>query len=92
MIDVERVTERLEWTFASTMKNIPHEYTVKRLYDKAKKNDYEALFFYILENHYIKYFYGKPYMYCDIGGYTYWIMSDDINVSKIINRVRTERK
>ena len=37
MADIERITKRLEWTFAKTMKNIPHEYTVKRLYDKAKK-------------------------------------------------------
>lgn len=88
MIDIQEVVSRLSWTFAKTMKNIPHEYTVKDLRCNEKRKDYETLFLYILNNHYIKYFFGKPYMYCDIGDFTYWIMSDDINVSKIINRAR----
>lgn len=86
------VTKRLRFVKSTTMKNIPHEYTVKQVCNKKLSEDYECLFNYILKNHYIKYFYGKPYKYCDIGDYTYWIMSDDIKVSKIINRVKRGNK
>lgn len=91
-LDVIRAIEKLTFVEATTMKNIPHEYTVKQAYSLEKSRLYEFLFKYILSNHYVKYFYGKPYKYCDIGDYTYWIMSDDIKVSKIINRVKRSNK
>ena len=87
-MDIQAVADRLSWTFTKTMKDIPHEYTVKDFRNERRKTDYETLFRYIMGNHYIRYFYGKPYKYCDIGGFTYWIMSDDISVSKIINRTK----
>lgn len=82
---IENIIKRLSFREATTMKNIPHEYTVK---NSQEKEAYETLFRYIKKNCYIKTFYGKPYKYCDIGEFTYWIMSDDISVSKIINRTR----
>lgn len=85
MSDILSVIGKLKFTEAKSMKNIPHEYTVKR---EWLKTEYETLYKYISENHYIKYFWNKPYKYCDIGEYTYWIMSDDISTSKIINRVK----
>ncbi len=85
MADILCIISKLRFTEAKTMKNIPHEYTVKT---EHRKEEYETLYKYIFKNHYIKYFWNKPYKYCDIGEYTYWIMSDDIHTSKIINRAK----
>lgn len=87
MSDIELIIDRLKFREASTMKNIPHEYTVKTSW---RSSEYEKLYWHIFNNHYVKYFYGRPYKYCDIGEYTYWIMSDDVATSKIINRAKRE--
>lgn len=83
MEKVLKAIENLDFVFAKSMPKIPHCYTVK---DDKNKNDYETLFYYILNNGYVEKFYGKEYKYCDIGEYKYWIMSDDVKISKIINR------
>lgn len=80
------IVNRFHWKFAKSMPTIPHEYTVKSKTNRQDAEDYEKLFRYIYENHYIRYFYGKPYKYVDIDGYSYWIMTDDIRESIIINR------
>lgn len=83
MENIIKAVNNLEFVYAKSMPHIPHFYTVK---SEQNKIDYETLFWHILHNGYDKYFYGKTYRYCTIGIYEYWIMSDDINVSKIINR------
>ena len=40
-----------------------------------------------MANYYIVEFKSVKYRYCDISEFTYWIMTDDINESRIINRV-----
>lgn len=87
MDEVLQAIDNLEFVYAKSMPKIPHYYTVKN--DKNKKH-YETLFRYILKNGYIEKFYNKEYRYCDIGLYKYWLMSEDINVSKIINRKEIE--
>lgn len=89
--EVISIINRFEWRFAKSMPQIPHWYTVKSKYNKRDAEDYEKLYTYIMENHYIRYFYGKPYKYCDIGDYSYWIMTDDIRESIIINRAKIEK-
>lgn len=84
---IEEAIKELFWTEAKTMKNIPHEYTVR---NKDQEQLYIDLYNYIKNNYYEKYFFRKKYKYCDIGDYTYWVMSDDINESKIINRCLKE--
>ena len=84
------IISKLRWTFAKTMKNIPHWYTVKNKKSKEESEMYEKLFMFIFDNHYIRYFRGKPYKYVDIGEWSYWIMTDDISESIIINRARKE--
>lgn len=88
LLKIQGIIERFKWTFAKSMKNIPHEYTVKNKKDLVDSKDYETLFFYIQKHHYVKKFYGKEYKYCDIGDYTYWAMTDDVSESIIINRTK----
>ena len=84
-MEIEKIIDKLSWTEAKTMKNIPHEYTVR---DKSLEEEYKTLYFHIKKNYYIGFFYRKPFKYCDIGEYTYWYMSEDLNDSRIINRCR----
>lgn len=81
--DIKSVIERLEFVFAKSMPKIPHYYTVK---DESNKEDYEELFLYILKHGVYKKFWKQTYKYLTIGNYEYWVMSEDITVSKIINR------
>ena len=87
--DISKIIKKLKWVEARSMKNIPHEYTVRS--EKYEK-EYIMLYNYIATHFYIEYFYKKPFKYCDIGKYKYWFMSDDISQSKIINRCKKERK
>lgn len=86
---IEEMINALEWQEAKSMKNIPHEYTVR---NKEHEQMYVNLYHYIENNYYIGYFFRKKYKYCDIDNYTYWFMSDDINESKIINRSRKKEQ
>lgn len=90
--EIKQIIARFNWRFAKSMNDIPHWYIVKNKKDKRDAEDYEKLYMYIFENHYIRYFYGKPYKYCDIGDYSYWIMTDDIRESIIINRAKIAPK
>lgn len=89
--EIRKIIERFTWKFAKSMPKIPHEYTVKNKNSVQDSKDYERLYFFIKNNCYIKYFYGKPYKYCDIDDYTYWIMTDDVRESIIINRTKKNR-
>lgn len=85
MDKIQDIINKLSWTEAKTMKNIPHEYTVR---NKSLNTEYETLYNYIYDNHYIEIFYGKPYKYVIIGDFKYWIMTDDITQSVVINRCK----
>ena len=76
-------TESVTWTFAKTMPNNPHEYIVKGEVDPEK---YEDFYRYIYSNYVIVWFWRKPYKAVYIGDYMYWIMTDNIAESRIINR------
>lgn len=90
-INIEEVIDQLGWQFAKTMPQMPHWYTVRQRKDPEKNELYNILYRYIVENHYIEYFFRKPYKYCDIGEYKYWIMADRIEGSNIINRARIDK-
>lgn len=83
MEDIVKTVERLKFVFAKSMPRIPHYYTVK---NEHNKEDYERLFHYIIDNGYYDKFFKKYYRYCNIGEYKYWVMSEDIEESIIINR------
>ncbi len=84
--DILDIISRRKWIFAKTMPQNPHFYTVKNLKDKNDCKDYEYLYKYIFNNHYIERYNGWDYKYCVIGNYIYWIMTDFIEESIIINR------
>lgn len=90
--EIVEIINSFKWTFAKTMKSIPHWYIVKNTRSIEESKKYERLYQYIFDNHYIKYFKGKPYKYVDIEGYSYWIMTDDISESIIINRAKIESR
>lgn len=82
--------KRCRWTTAKTMPKNPHEYIVKG--ETADPEEYERFFRYIFENHYIEWFWRKPYKMVTIGEYKYWIMTDDISESRIINRKQVTQR
>ncbi len=72
----------LDWTFAKTMPEIPHEYIVTDHYPKQSK-EINKLIEEIAKNGYAKPFYGKEYKYLEINGYKYWVIENIINRAKI---------
>ena len=83
---VERFIDRLHWTFAKTMPDIPHEYVVRDTLSEDDKKVFDAL-----NDGYIKK-YGAPatfgtksYTYLTLGNYKYWM------IDNILNRARNER-
>ena len=85
-MEIEEVLDAIDhltFKFAKTMPKIPHFYVVK---DDSNLEYYKKLFFYIQKNGYYEKFFKKYYKYCNIGGYKYWAMRDDINESLVINR------
>lgn len=89
--EILEIISTLKWTFAKTMAYWPHWYTVRQRDDEILNGMYDTLFRFIYDNHYIHVFNGEEYRYCDIGEYSYWIMTDDISESIIINRAIKQR-
>jgi hypothetical protein len=63
--------ERHEWTFARTMPQNPHEYTLRR---NAVGADFDAAVRYIREHGRMEYFEGKPYKTLYLHESEYWTM------------------
>ena len=83
MEEIIAIVDKYHWTFAKSLSSTPHWYIVR---DKVDDEDYVKLYKFI-KTHYIEEkFYSKTFRYCYIGKYKYWIMTDDINQSRIINR------
>ncbi len=77
---------RNNWIYAKTMPWAPHFYICKHYLKDAEKTVYEKLFFYI-QDHGEKRKWGKSIrVYLDVDEWRYWLMTDDVAVSKIINR------
>ena len=75
----------LNWTFAKTMPESPHEYIVR---GKTVSDElFKAMFFAIESGGVLGEWDGVPYLYLYPGdGYRYWKMTDNIDESMIINR------
>lgn len=75
----------LEWTFAKTMPQIPHEYIVRG--KTADEDTYVAMYNAIDSRGEPGDWNGTQYKYLHPGdGYKYWKMTDTIQESTIINR------
>ncbi|WP_308799547.1 hypothetical protein [Agromyces silvae] len=71
------------WTFAKTMADIPHWYTVRQRAQRAGLGTlHERLYLLIRDYHYIRRWRGGSYRSIDLDGYLYWIMQN----GTVINR------
>lgn len=81
--DLKDFIKNSQWTFASTMADIPHWYIVR------KTNNYELfvkLVKYIRLNGVCRRWFNRVGMYLDYEGHSYWTMGNPIAETTIINR------
>jgi hypothetical protein len=76
------------WKFASTMPEIPHEYTL-RVKSPDEKN-FERVVLYIRQAGYRAEFGSATYTYLDIDGWKYWTMGAALGETILINRAKLE--
>ncbi|HLC38698.1 MAG TPA: hypothetical protein VJJ80_01015 [Patescibacteria group bacterium] len=81
-MQIEKLIKSVDWQFAKTMPEIPHEYIVTDLYPE-KSEEINTFIAEIDKNGYKKSFYGKKYKYLKIYGYKYWVIENIINRTKI---------
>jgi len=71
------------WTFAKTMADNPHWYTVRQRAQKAGLGVlHERLYLLIKHYHYIRRWHGWQYRTIDLDGYSYWIMQNGTVVNR----------
>lgn len=80
---IVELVDDMRWTFAKTMPENPHYYIVKR---EQNSIDYDRLYWYIFDHPTLVEYEGYKYKTAIIGEHMYWIMTDDFNESRIINR------
>ena len=75
-----------EWTFAKTMPQIPHWYTLRR---KAKSSEQFSAFVQEIRLRGVERQFGrKSFTYLDFDGWTYWTMGAPVEDTILINRAR----
>jgi hypothetical protein len=79
--------DSLEWTFAKTMPEWPHEYIVR---DRVDEKLFVLLVRHIREHGYPGKFYQKDITYLDEAGIVYWTMGEPLGETTIVNRCRKE--
>lgn len=88
--EIQTIIDSFEWKYAKSYPKHPHWYTVRQSGNEFMNDRYNTLYWYIYHMHRLEYFYRKAYKVLDMpDGYTYWIMTDDITDSVIINRRKT---
>ena len=89
--DPQEFVARVGWRFASTMPEIPHEYTVAGKETAGVPPVPDAWYAWfteqIAEHGYQGEFAGRTYTYLDVGGWKYWSLPGADGVT-IINRAR----
>lgn len=84
--DIRGFIANHEWTFAKTMPQIPHWYTLRR---KAMRDEDFAAFVQEIRFRGIpRQFGGQTYTYLDIDDWTYWTMGAPVEETILINRAR----
>jgi hypothetical protein len=85
---IRPIIDTLSFRFASTMPQIPHEYTVRSAENEAA---YVALFNAIQEHGQAERYKGhqKKYLYPG-DGWKYWAMTTELGQSRVINRMKIE--
>jgi hypothetical protein len=72
------------WTFAKTMPENPHEYTLRK--EWADDPAFDEAVRLIRSLGYRHYFGGHPYLQLDLDGHTYWTMGWPVAQTILINR------
>ena len=74
------------WTFAKTMPEHPHEYTVRK--DARDQGEFDQVVQYIREAGSQEYFGRAVYTYLTVDGWKYWTQGAPIAATILVNRAR----
>jgi len=86
--EIEAFLTGAKFTFAKTMAKIPHSWIVRKDYDDAT---FLEVMNFIKNNGYVEKFFGRPYIYYNVGPHKYWVATDRSGFSDptaIINRAK----
>ena len=84
---LQEFIDSMQWTFAETMPEWPHEYIVR---DRVDENLFLLLVQHIRSQGYEAKFYETTFTYYDNAGMVYWTMGAPLGETTIINRCRKE--
>ena len=84
---LQEFIDSVQWTFAKTMPEWPHEYIVR---DQVDEDLFVMLVQHIRWQGYEAEFYQKSFTYYDHRGMVYWTMGEPLGETTIINRCRVE--
>jgi len=84
---LQEFIDSIQWTFAKTMPEWPHEYIVR---DQVDENLFMMLVQHIRWQGYESKFYQRFFTYYDYRGMVYWTMGEPLGETTIINRCRKE--
>jgi hypothetical protein len=73
------------WTFARTMPDNPHWYTVRE-WAPEQEDEFEAFVRLLRKHGSDEVFCGRPYRYLDFDGFHYWTMGAPVEATTVINR------
>src|SRR4051794_26384086 len=77
-----------EWTFAKTMPQWPHWYTLRKHWSQPV--DFEAVVQYIRDHGYQEKFYTRTMTRLNVVDYKYWSMGAALNDTILINRAKVD--
>lgn len=84
---LQEFIDTIQWTFAKTMPEWPHEYIVRYQVDSVL---FDALVRYIRQHGFEDHFYQRVLTYFHEDGLLYWTMGEPIEETIIINRCKEE--
>lgn len=73
---VQSLLESSQWTFAKTMPNNPHWYTLRKNW--ASDDEFREVVLFIRAHGYTQRFKSRSYTLLNLGQYKYWTMGDPI--------------
>lgn len=85
--ELQDFIQSVQWTYAKTMPDWPHEYIVR---NRVDEKHFIKLVTHIRSFGYEGKFYKRPITYFDHDGMTYWTMGAPLDETTIINRCRKE--
>ncbi len=86
---IARALEGVPYTFAKTMPNNPHWYTLAKNW--GDRQLFDEVVQYIRDHGEVEWFYGKPYTVFFLNEYKYWTMGAPIKDTILINRKPHEK-